>query len=418
MRLTLINQFYRPDISPTAQLSASLAEHRAAVGDEVTVITSGGRYANAKSSGAGATDDSRVTSDFKNPHVIRVWTPGLGKSSILKRIADYLAFYLGAVWHMLRLPAQDVIISLTTPPYIAWAAVLHRMIHRRTRIVLWNMDCYPDVAERAGILRKGGALSRLLRLANRALFRQIDHLVCLDTAMVDLLCTQYARDATHPPVTIIPNWEDAALFPAGARARAPRWAEADALDLNGNFVVLYLGNTGVGHAFETVLDAADRLRNEPVRFLFVGGGSRMAQIRQAKLDRRLDNVILHDYIPKEQTPSLMSAAGCALITLRDEALGVMSPSKLHSNLAMGLAVLYVGPRGSNVDDAIRKFDCGISLRHGDVKGMIDFIRWLASDTAARQTMQQRAREAFETAYCDARAFVAFDRLLSETHAPR
>jgi glycosyltransferase involved in cell wall biosynthesis len=285
-------------------------------------------------------------------------------------------------------------------------------MHRRTRIVLWNMDCYPDVAERAGVLRKGSALSRLLRLANRALFRQIDHLICLDTAMVDLLRTQYARDASHPPATIIPNWEDAALFPAGARARAARWSEANALGLDGNFVVLYLGNTGVGHGFDTVLDAADQLRKEPVRFLFVGGGSRMTQIRQAKLDRHLDNVILHDYIPKEQTPSLMSAAGCALITLRDEALGVMSPSKLHSNLAMGLAVLYVGPRGSNVDDAIEKFGCGVSLRHGDVQGVIDFIRWLASDATARQAMQRRAREAFESAYSDARAFERFDLLLS------
>ena len=32
MRLTLVNQFYAPDISPTAQLAASLAEHRAAQG--------------------------------------------------------------------------------------------------------------------------------------------------------------------------------------------------------------------------------------------------------------------------------------------------------------------------------------------------------------------------------------------------
>ena len=39
MRLTLLNQFYTPDISPTAHLCASLAEHRAAKGDDVTVVT-------------------------------------------------------------------------------------------------------------------------------------------------------------------------------------------------------------------------------------------------------------------------------------------------------------------------------------------------------------------------------------------
>ena len=32
----------------------------------------------------------------------------------------------------------------------------------------------------------------------------------------------------------------------------------------------------------------------------------------------------------------------------------MSPSKLHANLAAGLPVLYVGPEGSNVDEAIKR----------------------------------------------------------------
>ena len=44
MRLTLVNQFYAPDISPTAQLAASLAEHRAARGDHVTIVTGRAGY--------------------------------------------------------------------------------------------------------------------------------------------------------------------------------------------------------------------------------------------------------------------------------------------------------------------------------------------------------------------------------------
>ena len=44
MRLTLVNQFYAPDISPTAQLAASLAEHRAERGDHVTIVTGRAGY--------------------------------------------------------------------------------------------------------------------------------------------------------------------------------------------------------------------------------------------------------------------------------------------------------------------------------------------------------------------------------------
>lgn len=405
MRLTLINQFYRPDISPTAQLSASLAEHRAKLGDRVTVITSRGAYVPAG-------DIKRRRGENENPRVLRVWTPSLGKATLVKRLLDYGSFYAQTLWHAAALPRQDVIISMTTPPYIALAAVLHKLIHRRTRVVLWNMDCYPDVAERAGLIRKGDVLSRILRALNRGLFRQTDHLVCLDTAMVELLCSQYAsRSPRHRPrVSIIPNWEDLSLFPADAEP--PRWTMAQSLGLEGKFVLLYLGNTGVGHAFETVLDAAAELRNDPVRILFVGGGSRWKEIRAAIAARALEQtVLMHDYLPKEQTPAVMATAGAALITLRDEALGVMSPSKLHANLAMGLPIVYVGPAGSNVDDAIARFGCGASLRHGDVRGLVAHVRKLANDSASRAALCRQARHAFEQAYCDAQTLPQFDRVL-------
>ena len=52
MRITILNQFYPPDLAPTAHLAASLAAHRAAKGDEVTVITGSGSYVDGASSGS------------------------------------------------------------------------------------------------------------------------------------------------------------------------------------------------------------------------------------------------------------------------------------------------------------------------------------------------------------------------------
>ena len=51
MRITIVNLYYPPDVSPTARLAASLAEHRAGLGDEVTVVTSRGRYAGGPPAG-------------------------------------------------------------------------------------------------------------------------------------------------------------------------------------------------------------------------------------------------------------------------------------------------------------------------------------------------------------------------------
>jgi UDP:flavonoid glycosyltransferase YjiC (YdhE family) len=103
----------------------------------------------------------------------------------------------------------------------------------------------------------------------------------------------------------------------------------------------------------------------------------------------------------------MAGADLALITLHERSLGVMSPSKLHANLAAGLPVLYVGPARSNVDDAIERFGAGRSLREGDVEGLVRAVREVRADTAATA----RARRAFEAAYSDAATLPQFDEVL-------
>jgi colanic acid biosynthesis glycosyl transferase WcaI len=413
MRITLINQFYRPDLAATAHLAASLAEHLARGGHAVTVVTGGGGYVALPSA---ATPSPPPPSPEASPRVLRLWTPGLGKGRIHRRLIDYACYYVLAALRAVTLSPQDIVVSLTTPPYIAWAGVLHKLLHpRRTKLVLWNMDCYPDAAERVGMIRVGGAASRVMRALNRALFRRLDHLVAPDKAMLDLLCSQYAPSGGGLRGTVIPNWEDAALFPRAGRP--PAWPAGEAGGLRGKFVVLYLGNAGIGHAFDTALDAAALVRDASVVFLFVGGGSRFEEIRRDAVRRGLTNVVLHGYVAKERTPEVLASADCALITLRDEALGVVSPSKLHSSLAAGLPVLYIGPEGSNVDDAIRRFACGVSLRHGEAGKAAAFLRGLTADPARAHEMREKARRAFEEAYCDLRALPQFDAVLASVAAP-
>lgn len=408
MRITIVNQFYRPDLAPTAQLAASLAEHRAAKGDRVTVIAGKGAY-------AAANPDKAAQAHAPNPRIRRVWTPGLGKATHLTRLIDYACFYLFAAFRLLTLPRQDLVITLTTPPLISGCAMLHKWLHRGgepTRLILWNMDCYPDVAERAGVMKPRGLLARLCHTVNRAVFRSLDHLVCLDEAMARLLCQNYAHANPELPVTIIPNWEDASFFPPDAAYKP--WQPARDLNLGDRLTILYLGNMGYGHDFKTVLDAAEQLREEPVTFLFVGGGRHWQAVKDQAARRGLTNVILHEYVPKELTGSVMSAADCALVTLRDDALGIMSPSKIHANLAMSLPLIYIGPRTSNVDEAIQTFDCGVSLRHGDTDALIDFIRDARANPANLAQLRARARLAFDSAYCDLATLPRFDAVIAQT----
>jgi glycosyltransferase involved in cell wall biosynthesis len=403
MRITLINQFYPPELAPTGHLAASLVEHRAALGDEVRVLTGRGGYVSGTS---GAT-----TSEGDLVKVHRLWTAGLGKSRVAFRLIDYASFYVQAAVRMLLLPRQDVIITLTTPPLIGLTAALHKCLHPRTRIVLWNMDCYPDAAEAVGLIRRGGLLSRLVRMLVRLQFRTISHLVTLDGAMSQLLLSQYAPAGRVLPTTVIPNWERTAQFPALDLTATDGASAAGGAALG--LTILYLGNTGYGHAFDTVLEAARRLRRRPVKFLFIGGGKRWQEIADAKSRDGLDNVELKSYVPKEETPRVMRGADYALITLHNWALGIMSPSKLHSNLAMGLPIIYVGPQGSNVDEAITRFQCGVSLRTDDADGLTAFIEQALEAPQLRAEGSQAARRAFDSQYCDAQTLPMFDAVIAQ-----
>ena len=408
MKLTLVNQYYPPDLAPTGHLAASLAEHRAGLGDEVTVITGAGRYAGRET--------SRERAAFSTIRIVRLRTLRFGRASLVRQALDHLVFYLGALWHLARLPAQDVLLALTTPPWIGWVGWVHKGLHPGAKLVIWTMDAYPEAIERFGAIRPESLVSRVARGVSKGLLTRADAVVALDDAMKSLLTSHYALDQAGPPVTVIPNWEPAANYPIDGEVE--RWTPPLGIEVDELFTVLYMGNAGRAHDFATVLKAAHQLRDEKVAFLFVGGGPQWNSLKQAKDELDLRNLHLVDYVPEDSIAPVMAGADCGLIVMRDDALGVISPSKLHGYLATGLPVIYVGPKGGNVDEAIQRYGCGISLRIGDVAGLADFIHLIRSDPERRESLGDRARVAFETSYSDAVALPQFDRLLGQLTGPQ
>jgi putative colanic acid biosynthesis glycosyltransferase WcaI len=410
VRVTFLNLFYPPDVAASGTFVASLAGHRSSIGDDVTVVCGTGAYVEGADSAPSAPRGS-------GPRLIRLWTPGLGRSNTVRRLGDYLTFLFLATVRVLALPRQDVIVAMTSPPFALVAAVAHRLVHPTTRVVFWCHDVYPDAAEEYGTIRRGGALSRTLRRLQRWLLTRTDHVVALDEAMLHRLLSRYAS-GSRPTGSVIPNWEPLALFPPDAVEEDPWPGYADPA-LAGRDTVLYLGNLGYGHPVGTIAESAEVLDGDgDVSFLFVGGGVRYPELIGEVRRRGLGDVVLRDYVPKETTPSVLRGAIAVLISLDDGSLGVMSPCKLHGGLATGRPVIYIGPTGTNVDDAIEAYGCGFSLRQGDVDGVVDAVRRLRDDRQLRDELGRNARKAFEEAYCDARTLPRFDALFDEVSARR
>ena len=411
MKITFINQFYPPDLSPTAKLTASLAQHRALLGDHVTVIGGQGYLDSDQLSGAADNENDFQTTQAEkythaNLNVNRLWTPKFGRQTVVHRCLDYLIFYLLAALTISRLPKQDVVVCLTTPPMIASVGVLHKLIHRSTRVILWNMDCYPEVIVRSEMIRENGLIDRLCKWVNRLIGSQLSHVVCLDDAMQKLVKSR--PNTREIPASIIPNWESLAEFPS---------AHGDGIETTSlqPFRLLYSGNMGHGHNFESLLSAAKRLldKGSPIEIVMTGGGVQSFDIQQRINEERLTNINFKGYVTVRELREIQSHAHCAFISLKDNMLGCMSPSKLHANLAMGLPVVYLGPPGSSVDIAITKFHCGESLRSGDVDQLINRLEIFSKSPDLMKQYSRNARNAFEKSYCDQSNLSLFDGVLDD-----
>ncbi len=395
MRIVLLNQYYAPDEAATAQLLSDVGAGLAARGHDVFAVASRRAYA----------DPSRrypARSVEDGVRVVRPNATAFGRGSRTGRMADYATFLAGAGWALLRIPRPDVVVSLSTPPLVAGLGALSARF-RRARTVYWVMDVYPDLAVELGAIPAGSALARLLSRASRFLLRSSDRVVALDRAMADRLDTEGAEGAV-----VIANWADGDSIRPRPREGHPY---RERLGWDGRFVVLYSGNMGLAHEFETLLDAASRFAGDPeVRFAFVGDGPRRREIEEGARRRGLENVEFHPYAPRSALGDSLTAADLHAVTLRPRMEGLLVPSKIYGILAAGRPAVYIGPAAGEVHEVVAS-GCGRSLRNGDAEGVARAIDAYRRDPAAAAKDGSFARRLFEERYAREKGLAAFVALI-------
>ena len=180
-----------------------------------------------------------------------------------------------------------------------------------------------------------------------------------------------------------------------------------------SFVVGYIGTHGMAHALENVVYAADRLRAQQIKFLFVGAGARREKVLVEAARLKLTNVVFVPGQPKESMPGLWSLCDVALVHLRNTPLfATVIPSKIFEAMGMGLPILLVCPEGE-ASRIVLGEGAGIWAPPEDPKALAAAVSLLAENreltmrlaaasraAACRYTREQQARSmlaALETA---------------------
>lgn len=404
MRVLLLNQYYHPDVAATAQLAADLGEALASRGHQVTAIASRRYYAPEHNHGGALA----AREDHRGVKIVRVPATALGRASNLGRALDYGSFFAAAAAPLLGLARPDVVIALSTPPLIAALGLLAREL-RRSRLVFWVMDVYPEVALRLGALDATGAATRALERMTRLVLSRADAVVALDEAMGEHL---EAAGCAAGKIEVIDNWVDGEAIHPRPRDGHPL---RRALGLGDDFTVSYSGNLGRGHDFDTLLGAMALLVDRRIQWLVIGDGPRRAEVESAVRERGLPRVTFLPYQPREELPLSLTCADAQLITLADGLAGLLVPSKLYGALAAGAPVLYVGPPAGRVFRAVTEGGVGLAVRNGDAAGLARAVATLADHPAERAAFAARARALHDACYRREQSLEKHHALLTRVH---
>ncbi|MCE5325922.1 MAG: glycosyltransferase family 4 protein [Planctomycetaceae bacterium] len=378
MRILLINQFYAPDTAATGQLMGDLAGRLVARGHEVHVICSRTAY-------GGGMLEHPAHELREGVHVHRLRGAGLGRTRLVGRLLDYVLFYLLAMVKALRLGRMDVCLALTTPPFIAKVGVWLKRLGG-TRLVLWSMDVYPQVAVALGYLRPRGPLHWLLTRAGRAIYRKCDRIISLGEVMTQRLIE--AGAAPEKIVTVhnwVPGESVAALAPGDSPLRASLCPHAD-------LAVMYSGNLGVGHELDTAVEAFASLNRPGAALVFVGHGKMQTRLETMVREKSLANISFQPSQPLELLGASLAAGDIHLVSQRPQTQGLIVPSKLYGIMAAARPVIFIGPPDTEVAAIIKQSGCGLIVPCGDAAALAAAIGQLAADAGLRTRMGQAGQD--------------------------
>jgi colanic acid biosynthesis glycosyl transferase WcaI len=379
--LVIVNRYFFPDESATAQLASTLAFALADRGWRVHLVTSRQLYGNANATLARREDIGRV-------RVHRVWTSRFGRRQLAGRAIDYLTFYLSTFWRLLRLARRgDVVVATTDPPLLSvlvWLAT--RVV--RAKQINWLQDLFPEVAVELGVIPDGRMRRLFCHLRNRSLRHAVMNVAIGDKMGRGL--QRHGVPAAHS--TVLHNWADGeAIQPLPPRLNQLRaaWELAD------KFVIGYSGNLGRAHEFMTILRAAEALRDEPdIRFLFIGDGYYRALIETETRHRGLSNVVIKPFQPASRLRESLAVPDVHLVSLHPALEGLIVPSKFYGIAAAGRPTIYIGDPAGEIPAILESADCGATVSVGDASALVAHIRALQRSPAQRERWGRNARAIF------------------------
>jgi glycosyltransferase involved in cell wall biosynthesis len=407
-RLIFVNRYFFPDHSATSQVLSDLAFHLAATGRDVHIVTGTQIYDDPKAS----LPDREI---INGVNVHRVASTQFGRGALAGRAVDYLSFYRSLrVGLAAIMRAGDFVIAKTDPPLTSVVA-LTATRRAGAHLINWLQDIYPETAVELGIpMMRGPVAVTLGALRDRTLRAAVA------TVTAGELMGRKARllGAAPERIHVIPNWcndEEIAPIAPGDNSLRQEWG------LAGKFVLGYSGNLGRAHEFETVLAAAERLKDDP-RFIFlmIGGGKRFDELKKIIENRRLGG--LFRFLPYQDRillPYSLGLPDAHWLSLNPKLEGLIVPSKFYGIAAAGKPIVVIADKNGELGQLVQQYHCGFAIAPGDTDTLVDALQTMAREPDLAAAMGMRARQMLDARFTRRQGLERWQNLLDRlTQAQR
>lgn len=386
MRLTILTQYYPPEIGAPQRRLSELAERMVKAGHQVTVLTAMPNYPRGKIYEGYSGLVCRA--HLNGVEVIRSAIYPTQKASFAHRLTNYFSFVLSsALIGSFLLSKSDYLLVESPPLFLGLSGIWLSWI-KRARLIFNVSDLWPESAVQLGLVRKNSLVHRLSAWLERLCYRRAWLVTGQSKEILSDIQARFPDKHTYH----LSNGVDVEKFGSNHSGQGGK----PLLSTSGRCVALYAGLHGLAQGLGQLILAADELRNEPgLEIILVGDGPEKQVLVAAAHNRELPNLRFLDPVPAEDVPDLLASADILLITLKSYIPGAV-PSKLYEAMASGKPVLLVasGEPAAIVD----RYQAGIVVEPDNISGLVSALQMLRDNPELRQELGRNGRRAAEESF--------------------
>lgn len=325
----------------------------------------------------------------------------------IARVINQVFFSLQLVFYIC-LKKPHLFISQTNPPLsLLPLAIISRLFS--VPFVIICMDLYPDVLISS---IPGKHLSSLIKMLLHPLFSFVYNsasaIVCIDKTMQTKLCKYISVPSK---LKLIYNWSTLSrptyLLSSLSVSESP-------LPLpDSNIKLLYSGNIGSSHDISSILSSLPFFSPSDCGLSVLTSWESQNKLRASFPDITSSNqLILTDYQPDDVYSRILLSATFGIVSLKENSLGNVSPSKFQTYLSHGLPVLYIGP-SCDISDLIIEYKAGFIVPYGDPQLIYSIIlSYLSLSVDKKISLRQNSLALYEKTMSPSVSLEKYSNLVS------